>query len=95
MKLSSIDPVRRLVGIVQMQRRTVVMLGDAGQSQFSDQVFHQRLGVRPEPGGAEVHHTSGSRLRNRQDAPAQPFPRLEQGDRPALPEKISRQRDAA
>jgi len=51
-KLLSVDAFRRLVGIVQMQQRTVIVLRDAGESQLFRETLHLRLRVRPEPGRA-------------------------------------------
>jgi hypothetical protein len=91
----AVDALRRGVGIGQLQDVAVLELWQAREPEPRDETAYQRLRVRPEPGGPEIHLKARPRARDGEDPPAEPIARLEQRDRPALTAEAPRQCQAA
>ena len=91
----TLDPVGRLVGIAQMEHGSFVVLPEIGELQLGDELRDQRLGIRPEPGRAEIVPACRHCGWDRKDASAEPRAGLEQRHAAALPEKTPGQGDAA
>jgi hypothetical protein len=89
-----VDPLRPLIGLLQVQNDAFVMLRVIRKGEFPNKLRDQRLALRPKPTSAKVDSTAACTGRREDPAP-QSITRLENGELAAPSLQISRQRQAA
>ena len=90
---AAVDPAGDLdrlglgLGLAEPQDRALIELGEALEAEFGQQGGQQRLALRPEPGGAQIHRMARQFAIDGQDSAAPALSRLEQFE--VLPVPVS------